>query len=90
MTQPHVEPPPTPPIKSKHDDKPDKDFVKLKLRRDPASSSLDLYEFNMALFGNGNPEEFFLFVQNFNINIAMSRMLATGVKIQYLHTLVRG
>ena len=31
----HVESPPTPLIKSKHDDKSDKDFGKINLRRDP-------------------------------------------------------
>ena len=54
----HVEPPLRPLIKSKHDDKLDKDFVKLKLRRDLTSENLDIYEFKMALFGNGETEEF--------------------------------
>ena len=38
MAQVHVEPPPTPLIKVKYDGKSDKDFVKLKLRRDTTSS----------------------------------------------------
>ena len=42
--QPHVEPPPIPLIKNKHDNNLEKDFVKIKLHRDPTSSSLDLYE----------------------------------------------
>ena len=53
-----MEPPLRPLIKSKHDDKLDKDFVKLKLRRDLTSEKLDIYEFKMALFGNGETEEF--------------------------------
>ena len=65
----HMELPPIPLIKSKHDDKLDKDFVKLKLRRDPTPEKSDLYEFKMALFNNGNPEEFLLFVCNFNMTI---------------------
>ena len=56
----HVEPPPTPPIKSKHDDKPEKDFVKVKLHRDPTSENLDVYEFKMALFYNGDREDCFV------------------------------
>ena len=44
----------------------------------------------MALFDNGNPEEFFLLLKNFNMALADSGPLATVVKIQYLHTLVRG
>ena len=37
VTQVHVDPPPIPPIKSKHNDKSDKNFVKLKLCRDMTS-----------------------------------------------------
>ena len=59
MTQVHVEPPLTPLIKGKYDGTSDKYFVKLKLRRDPTSSTLDLYEFKMFLFENGEPEDFF-------------------------------
>ena len=40
----------------------DGDHVKIKLSRDPTSSTLDLYEFMMYLFDHGNKEEFFLFV----------------------------
>ena len=58
MTQPHVDPPPIPLIKIEHDNKSDKYFVKIKICKDPMSSSSDLYEFNMALFDNGDPEEF--------------------------------
>ena len=48
----HVEPPPIPLIKEMCTVKPDKDYVKLKLRRYPMS---DLYEFKMSLFYHGNP-----------------------------------
>ena len=50
-----MEPPLTPLIKSKPDVKSDKDFVKLKLRRDMTSRKSDLYEFKIALFENGEP-----------------------------------
>ena len=49
----HVEPPPTPLIKSKHGDQSDKDFVKLKKCGDMTSERSYLYEFNIALFDNG-------------------------------------
>ena len=42
--QVHAEPPPIPLIKIKNGDKSDKDFVKIKLRRDPKSEKSDLYE----------------------------------------------
>ena len=85
-----MEPPPLPLIKSKYNDNSDKYFVKLKLNRDPTSSLLDLYEFKMDLFDNGNPEEFLFFVRNFNMTLSASQTLTTGVKIQYLCTIVRG
>ena len=77
-------------IKIKHDDKSDKDFVKLKLRRYPESDQSDLYELKMALFNNGDPEEFFLIVCNFNMNLDEKGRLETTVKVQYLRTLVHG
>ena len=43
-----VDPSPTLLIKSKHNDKLEMDFVILKLRRDPTSENLDLYEFKMT------------------------------------------
>ena len=39
MVQTHVDPPPNPLIKSKHDDKPDKYFVEMKLCRYPTSDN---------------------------------------------------
>ena len=59
MTHPHVEPLPIPIIQEVYDGKSHKDFVKLKLRRDPTSSTSELYEFLMSLFDNGKPEEFY-------------------------------
>ena len=58
MTHPHIEPPPIPLIQETHNGKSCKDFVKLKLRRDPTLSTSDLYEFKMALFDNGDPGDF--------------------------------
>ena len=74
----HVEPQPTPLIKSKHDDKSEKNFVKLKLRRDPTSNNSELYEFKMALFDNGDLDKFFLFVQNFNLTFFSVRNNGDG------------
>ena len=50
----HENPPLIPLIKIKIDDKSDTYFVKIKLRRDPTSEKLDLYEFKMTLFDNGD------------------------------------
>ena len=53
-----MEPPPIPLIKIPYACKSEKDFVKMKLRRDPTSSMSDLCEFSMSLFDNGELEEF--------------------------------
>ena len=49
-----MEPPPIPLIKETYNGKLDEYLVKLKLRRDPTSSTSDLYEFNMCFFDHGD------------------------------------
>ena len=44
----------------------------------------------MALFDNGEPEEIFLYIQNFNLNLEAPGTLKSGTNIQYLCMLVRG
>ena len=44
----------------------------------------------MSLLDNGDPEEFLLFVSNFNMTLKVSGMLETSTKVQYLHIIVRG
>ena len=86
----HVEPPLIPLIKETSTGKSYGDYVKLKMRRDPMSSTLDLYEFRMSLFYYGKPEEFLLLVWNFQMNLAATGMLETEAKVQYIRTLFRG
>ena len=85
-----METPPNPLIKSKHNDNSDKDFVKLKFLRDSTSATLDIYEFNMDLFDNGDPEEFLFFVQKFNMTLAASETLETGANVYYICSPVCG
>ena len=80
--QVHENPPLIPLIKIKIDDKSDTYFVKIKLRRDPTSEKLDLYEFKMDLFDNGKMEEFLLFIRNFNTALKVSGTIKSGAKIQ--------
>ena len=54
------------------------------------SSTLNLYECNMYLFDHDKPEEFLLFILNFNMTIAATWMLDMDMKIQYLCTIVQG
>ena len=58
----HVEPPTIPLMKENSTGQSDGDYVKLKLRRDLMSSTLELYEFRMYLFDHGDPEVFNLFL----------------------------
>ena len=71
-------------VKSKKNAKPDKDDVKIKLRRDSMSEKPDLYEFKMALFDNGELEKFFLFIWNFQMTLEVLVTLADSEKIHYL------
>ena len=48
------------------------------------------YEFKTALFDNGGPEEFLLFVRNFNMNIEASVKLKANANILYPRKLVSG
>ena len=88
--QVQVEPSPIPLIKSKNDEKSDKISVKIKLPRDLRSQNLDLYEFKMDLFDNGEMEEFLLFVRNFSMTLETSGTIMDDAYIQYLYMLVRG
>ena len=74
-TQLHIDPPHIPLIKEKYNGKSYKDFVKLKLRRDPTLRTSDIYEFKMSFFENGEPEEFLLSVRNFNTTLPVSGTL---------------
>ena len=86
--QVHVDTPPIPLIISNKNDRSDKYFYEIKLGRDLTSEKLDLYEFKMALFNNGYPKQFLLFIWNFNMTIEVSRTNKSSENIQYLRTLV--
>ena len=62
-------------------DKSDNEFSNIKFCRYPMSEKSDLYEFNLTLFDNGDPEEFLLFVRKFNMTLKASQMLQAGAKI---------
>ena len=79
-----VEPPPIPFIKENSTVKSDGDYVKLKLCRDYMSSTSDIYEFGMSLFDYGEPEEFLLFMKNFQMTLAATGTFETEAKVQYL------
>ena len=88
--QAHIEPPTIPLVKEISTGKSDGYYVKLKLWIDTESSTSDLYEFKMSLFDHDKPEEFLLFVWNFQMNLVDTGMLETEIKVKYLCTLVRG
>ena len=66
----HVEPPLISLVKETSTGKSDGDYVKLKFLRGPTFSTSDLYYFSMYLFDHGHPEEFILFVLNFEMTLA--------------------
>ena len=86
----NLEPPLVPLIKEKSTGKSDGDYVKLKLHRNTTSSTSDLYDFRMSLFDHGKPEEFFSFVQNFQMTISATGTLEIEANVQYLCTLLSG
>ena len=51
---------------------------------------LDLYGLKMALFDNGRPDKFLLFVRNFQMTLDESVTISDGAKIQYLCIIVSG
>ena len=75
-------PPPIPLINGKNDEKPDKYYVKIKLRKETTSPKSDLSESKMALFDNGDPEECLLFIRNFSMTIEESGTLVPSKKIK--------
>ena len=84
MTQVLMETPLITLIKVKYDCKSDKGVVKLKLCRNPTSSTSGVYEFRMYFFDNENKEEFLLFVRNFNMTIE-----ASGIWTQSFNNFIR-
>ena len=84
----HIEPPLIPFIKKTYTGNSDGDEVKLKLHWDPTSITSDIYEFWMFFFDHGEPEEFILFVQNFQMTLVATGTLETKAKFQYLCTLI--
>ena len=77
-------------IKSNLDLKMERDYVKIKLIRNSRSKKSDIYELKMALFCNGKPQDFVLFVLNFKTMVEASWMLSANEKIEYLRTPLHG
>ena len=65
----------------------DKYLVKIKFRRYPTSSTSDLYEFIMSFFYHGKPEEFLLFICNFNMTLLATGTLDMDAKMPYSRTI---
>ena len=88
VVQIHEKTPPIISIKSETNAKSEKDYVEIKLHGDPTSEKSGLYEFKMALFGNGDPGGFLLFVRNFQMTLKASVALNASTRMQYLCTLL--
>ena len=77
----HVKPPPIPLNKETSTGRSYEYYIKLKLRRDPMSSTSDLDDFRMSLFDHGRSGKFLLFICKFNMAIATKGTLETHVKV---------
>ena len=66
------------------------DCNKVKLRKKPASSMSGPYEYKVALFENGEPEEFLLFIREFRKTLRANGVMPEIGRIQYLCTLLCG
>ena len=62
-------------------------MLKIKLLRDSMSEKSDIYKSRMALFDNGDPEEFLLFVLNFKMTPEAPVTITSIAKMNYLGTL---
>ena len=78
----HVDTPPIPLIKSDIDTNLEKDYVKIKLRRNTMLETYDMYDFKMALFDNFEPEEFLLFKRNYQMKLEVPGSITSGENIQ--------
>ena len=54
------------------------------------SEKLDFYKLKMSFFDHVDPEEFLLFISNFQMTLKEQGTIAVGVNIQYICTIVRG
>ena len=86
----HVDLPTIPLVKETPTVKSDGYYVKIELRRYPTASTSDIYKFRISLAAHGKPEEFLLFVKNFQKTLLATKTLETEAKVQYFCTLVRG
>ena len=86
----HMESTPIPLIKSKNDDKSDKDSEEINCISILLQKNSIFMKFKTPLFDKVDPEEFLLFVSNFQLTLKDSVALAASAKTKYLCTLLRG
>ena len=85
-----VDLPPITLIKSKNDLKVENECIKIKLCRDPTPENSDTDELKMALFDNGETEEFLLFTKKINMTLDALGTLASNAKLQHICTILHG
>ena len=70
--------------KIKLEKKLEKFYVTIILLRNPSSEMYGMYKFRVALFDNGQPEEFLLFKQSYKMALDAWGTLTTSARNQYL------
>ena len=86
----HADSPPTPLIKIEIGKNSEKYYIKIKLCRNPMLEACNMYELKMALFENEEPKYFLLFQWTYHMMFGEPGNITVGIKIQYLHNVIRG
>ena len=64
------------------------DIIKVKMRHNPAPAGYETYEFKMAIFNNGSPEELLWFLEKVNKSIKVTGTMTVVGIINFLRMLL--
>ena len=88
--QAHIEPPPIPLNRAAADTVKECDIIKIKMRRDPASATSDMYKLKIEMFENGKPEKSLKTMKSFKTEIDETGTTIAAGKTNYLRNLLHG
>ena len=87
--QARIEPPPNPPIKATNGKTEEKNIIKIKMRREPASATSKTYELKVQTFENGIPEDFLQTTKGFKTAVDGTGTTSATGKFQFLRIMLR-
>ena len=88
--QARIEPPPITLLKATAGKTEETHIIKIKMRREPASSTSETYELKVQTFENGKPKYFLQMMKDFKTGIDGTGMTSVSGKIKFLPTMLRG